>query len=108
MRKLTIFLNHVDVSKHIVCHLVGPNHTPVHHRLVGILVIIIGVVLTKASLLIGHLYEIPCDIAGWSLHAAGFIPFARGVEEKAEKAKLTKSVRSRDDQEEDENSSIKE
>lgn len=109
MRRLTNILARLDISKHIVCHLVGPHHTPVHHRTMGIIVIMTGVMITKISVLMGHVTEIPCDAVGWSLHAVGFIPFARGVEEKAEKAKsLTESVGSRNDQQNDENSTIEE
>lgn len=74
-------LDYANLSKHVSNHLCGKDHSIAHRRIVGAVVIIFGVIVSKAGgdLLVLH---IAFDAFGYALHGIGLIPFIEAIEKK--------------------------
>lgn len=83
MRPLVVrLLSWIDLSTHISNHISGESHTPTHKKVVGFVIMIIGVTLAKATMFLSHtfIFEMLADVVGFGLHAIGLIPFAKRYE----------------------------
>jgi hypothetical protein len=82
MKKVTNFLYRINLSRLLANHLVGKEHNVIHQRIVGVCVMIIGVLVAKLSLLVGHdlLIHITADVVGYGLHGIGLVPFVSRLE----------------------------
>ncbi len=84
--KASTIIRKVDISRYMANHIVGNNHTQIHRRISGFIVMVFGVVLTQlggaTSYLIIH---ISADIIGWGFHAVGLIPFIKNMESDFDK-----------------------
>lgn len=89
--KVESFIRKVDVSMHISRHLMGDGHTETHHKITGVILMIIGVSIVKLlSVYESFIIHISADIIGYGLHGIGLIPFAVKFEpnSKTVKSKL--------------------
>lgn len=79
-------VNCLDFSRHIAHHLIGPNHTPIHRKVVGVLIMVFGGSLIGIIGEIGHsvMAHILGDVIGNGVHGIGLIPFIKDVERKIE------------------------
>ncbi len=79
------FIRTVDLPYHIANHLIGPDHTPVHRKTMGVLVILMGgVIIGVVNSFSGYmLLHVTGDIIGNSVHAIGFLPFIKEIEGNA-------------------------
>lgn len=88
-RKLLInikrIIHRLNVPRHIACHLVGDEHTHVHHKFVGIVIIVLGEVVIK---FMGSFHN-PFiehtgihEMIGMSFHAFGLTPFIESMLKK--------------------------
>lgn len=79
-------IHKIDVSKHIAHHIAGKDHTVVHRRITGGIIMALGVGLVKLSLMspipIIHFFG---DLVGFAIHGIGLIPFIKGIEEPEKK-----------------------
>lgn len=77
------FLTKICVSKMICDHLVGEEHSSIHRYSVGVVIMGIGVGLTKAVFLIdlGIIHYLG-DVIGYGIHGIGAIPFVDGLIKK--------------------------
>lgn len=75
----------LNLAHHIAAHLVGEEHTPKHHRIIGIGIMVIGVILAKLSHVLPPLLHILTDLIGYSLHGIGLMPFASYVDQLKQK-----------------------
>lgn len=67
-------------TEFVTNHVVGKDHTAVHRKAVGGAIMAIGVGLAHLGAH-GHiLLAIPADLIGYSLHALGFVPFIKSIE----------------------------
>ncbi len=70
----------IDESRVVVCdHLTNPSHSKTHRRTVGVMIIMIGVVVSKMG---GDMYvlHLCCDALGYGIHGLGLVPFIGSVE----------------------------
>lgn len=74
-------LDYTNLPKHVSNHLCGQNHSIAHRRIVGVIVIVFGVVISKAG---GELFilHVVFDAFGYALHGIGLIPFIEAIEKK--------------------------
>jgi len=72
----------LNIHKTIANHVVGKNHTVLHRRISGIIVMCIGVGIVKLSLILaeGAMIHYAFDIIGYAVHGIGMIPFVEEVE----------------------------
>ena len=84
--KLFRCLEFLNLSKLIAKHLMGENHTKQHHRAVGIVIIIFGVLMSEIT---PHSIRIFAAIIGQSLHGIGLIPFINELEKTKENEHTT-------------------
>lgn len=76
------FLNSLDLSRYIAMHVLGNKHTIIHRKIIGTLLMIIGVCGVK---LFSHnfnsiIIHITSDILGYAFHGIGLIPLINGLE----------------------------
>jgi hypothetical protein len=89
-RNLLWYLNCIvhclDFSYHIAHHLIGANHTPIHRKVVGVLIMVLGGSLIGIIGELGHsvMYHVLGDVIGNGVHGIGLIPFIKDVEKKIE------------------------
>jgi len=80
MRKLSEILKHwlfnvLNLPKHICNHLLNDkNHSHVHRMCVGLIIMPIGVFISKCFADI-HVAHFLCDIVGYAIHGVGLVPF---------------------------------
>lgn len=70
----------INQSRLIICdHLTNPIHSRTHRRMVGTMVIMIGVVISKLG---GEVYllHLCFDALGYGIHGMGLIPFIANIE----------------------------
>ena len=81
-------LHCLDFSYHISNHLIGPDHTPTHRKVVGVLIMVFGGSLIGIIGEIGHniIYHVLGDVIGNGVHGIGLIPFIKDVEKKVEQS----------------------
>lgn len=72
-------VNKINASKYIANHIAGEQHTMVHRRLVGTIIILIGAIISHTPVS-SHLLQIPIESFGWTLHGIGAIPFIQKFE----------------------------
>ena len=73
-------LSKICVSKLICNHLVGENHTHTHRCTVGLVIMGVGVGITKAALTVdvGIIHGV-ADLVGYGIHGVGDIPFVESI-----------------------------
>lgn len=71
MRK---FLAKVNVSKKICDHLLNDNHTDSHRMGVGVIVVFVGVTISKIHVELMVVHYI-LDGIGYAIHGIGLVPF---------------------------------
>ena len=77
MKKLSMLLHSAEI---ITNHVVGKQHTVTHRRSVGAIIMVAGVWLAHAAAHYHILIALPLDAIGYSLHAIGFVPFIKSIE----------------------------
>lgn len=73
--------DYINIPKHISSHLCGEKHSVVHRRVVGVVIIVLGVVVAKSGGE-GIILHIVFDAFGYALHGIGLIPFVEAIEKK--------------------------
>lgn len=69
-----------DVPKIISKHLIGKEHQPKHHMLVGGVIMIGGVIMAiTASVHSSVIVHIVGDLIGYALHGIGLVPFIKNI-----------------------------
>jgi hypothetical protein len=76
------FLLIIDPSRYIANHVLGSKHTLTHRKVIGTILIIIGVSGVK---LFSHKFDsviihITSDILGYAFHGIGLLPWITGLE----------------------------
>jgi hypothetical protein len=76
------FIRFVDLPYHIANHLIGPDHTPIHRKTIGVLVMVMGGAIVSllnsaSSYIVIHIIG---DAVGNGIHAVGFLPFIKEIE----------------------------
>lgn len=75
-------LHKINVARIIVTHLIGEKHTDAHRRIVGAVIMVVGVLLTRILEHTGNVFvSIGGDVVGTGIHAIGLIPFISKIEE---------------------------
>lgn len=69
----------INVAKYIAKHLVGENHTNLHRRFFGVIIMVLGVLLMH-SMKGPIIMEVLIDTIGTSMHGIGLIPFVSSIE----------------------------
>ena len=83
MKTLSRIIHRIDVSRHISHHLIGKEHSQGHRRIVGMVVMMIGVCIVKSSTMIDiTIIHFISDVIGYGIHGLGLIPFASNLESK--------------------------
>lgn len=67
------FINKINVSKYLCEHLFGDNHTDTHRISVGILIMAVGVKISKIPVDI-HMVHFLLDGVGYAVHGIGAAP----------------------------------
>lgn len=80
------FINCINLPYHIAHHLIGPNHTPTHRKVVGVMVMVLGGTIMSVVTAISHsaVSHVVADVIGNGIHGIGLIPFIKDVEKKIE------------------------
>lgn len=76
------FLNSIDPSRFIAKHVLGPKYTLTHRKVIGTLLMILGVCGVK---IFSHEFDsiivhIVTDILGYAFHGIGLLPWITGLE----------------------------
>lgn len=81
--KINKLMNYLNLPHHIANHVVGEHHTQRHRRIAGVVVMFIGVSLAHlAQHYFGNILLVLWgDLVGYSIHATGFIPFIKDIEQ---------------------------
>lgn len=84
-------LNHINVAKHLSNHIIGEHHTPGHRKTFGAIIMMIGVLIVKLTLMFdAWILHFLGDVIGFAIHGVGLIPFVNDVEKpKKEQQKET-------------------
>lgn len=71
------FLHYINVPKHVCTHIAGEKYKPRHKMLAGLVVGVIGVLISHIPILLGHgmLITIISDTVGYGFHGLGLVPF---------------------------------
>lgn len=78
-------LRNIDITRIICLHLVGDDHTPAHRCATGVVLMVIGVGLTKVLLLVPFpLAHYIGDLIGYGIHGLGTVPFVEVLTSKKE------------------------
>lgn len=81
LSRLLRLLDKINVSRYILKHLLGDNHTDKHRKCVGIVIMASGVCLVKATMAIDSFtLHIIGDVVGYAIHGIGLIPFVSDIE----------------------------
>ncbi|HXS59742.1 MAG TPA: hypothetical protein VN703_02900 [Candidatus Sulfopaludibacter sp.] len=79
--KIKSVLNKMNISKHILNHLVGKDHTNTHRRIVGALIMSFGIAFIKIfSLIHFETIQFCAEIIGAGIHGIGLLPFINSIE----------------------------
>ncbi len=77
-KKITL-LPRINLAKKLADHLVGKNHKQGHRYLFGVLIMFVGVSISKYSAETEYfLLHIGGDALGYLIHGIGAIPFVEG------------------------------
>jgi hypothetical protein len=80
-KKFHFCINKLNASAYVAKHLIGPNHTPRHQKLTGLVIMIIGVAISEACLGINmHIINSIGHVIGYGVHGIGLIPFIKDIE----------------------------
>lgn len=75
-----VSLHKVNLPKVVCDHLVGKSHTVSHRYTTGVIIMSLGVGLTKVVFLFeGGFIHILGDIVGYAVHGLGAVPFIDGL-----------------------------
>ena len=79
-------LRHIDLARMICNHLVGDSHTKVHRFSAGVIIMAVGVTVTKVVLMVesGFIHAFG-DLIGYAIHGIGAIPFVEHLIQKHSK-----------------------
>lgn len=77
-------LEYLNFSKHAANHLIGQHHTIAHRMVFGVVIMVGGVLVSKAILAPLWIHII-CDVSGYGLHGIGLIPFIEHIMDKHRK-----------------------
>jgi purine-cytosine permease-like protein len=84
--KLEKFIRAVNIPYYIANHVIGEHHTPVHRKVAGIFIMIVGVGMAHmAEHLSNVLISLFGDLVGYSIHGTGLIPFLHDLEAAGKK-----------------------
>lgn len=67
-------INKVNVSKVVCDHLIGEEHTQRHRMITGLIIIVLGVGISKIPTSI-HVIHWMADAVGYGVHGLGCVPF---------------------------------
>ncbi len=85
-------IDKINVSKHIVDHLVGVNHNHVHRVSVGIIIAYIGTYLTHFMSHYSLFVTLTGELVGFGMHGIGLIPIIHLVEGRKIRKPKTKTI----------------
>lgn len=95
--KIDKFIGIVNIPYIIANHVVGERHTIVHRRIVGALIMLIGVgVAHAANHLSNILISLVGDLVGYSIHGTGLIPFIHGLENTSQQQQNQRTEQKQD------------
>lgn len=77
MKRLAVLLRGAEL---VTNHVVGKQHTIIHRRVIGSVIMAVGVGIAHLGSIHHYLISIPLDLVGYSLHAIGFVPFIKSIE----------------------------
>lgn len=76
MRRLKKILPKIDITKKVCEHLVGEEHSKTHRFTVGVVIMSMGVGITKAVFIFDPAFiHFIGDVLGYGFHGIGAIPF---------------------------------
>lgn len=74
-----------NLPKVISSHLFGENHSPAHRKGTGVVLMIIGVAISKQPFIEAHIIHGLADLIGYAIHGLGLTPFIESTEKISEK-----------------------
>lgn len=81
MKKIKVLAHHLNVSRPISQHLMGDNHTSKHRKIVGAIIMSVGVGMTKLSMLTDlSIIHFLGEVVGFGFHGVGLLPYIMGME----------------------------
>jgi hypothetical protein len=75
VKKVKAKIRKIDPIKAVGDHLMGPTHCSAHRLASGVVIMILGVLISKISIG-GIIVHLLVDVGGYGLHGIGLIPFA--------------------------------
>jgi hypothetical protein len=79
--KIKNALNKINLSRHILNHLVGKNHTNTHRKIAGAFIMAFGVAFIKVfSIIHIEALQFCAEIIGAGIHGIGLLPFVSSIE----------------------------
>jgi hypothetical protein len=80
-KQTKLLLAKLNLSRWIVHHLIGKNHSNSHRQIIGALIMILGVGLTKVfGEFSSEAIRFIGDVVGYGFHGIGLIPFISTIE----------------------------
>ena len=83
MKKFRVVLAKFNVSKSVCDHLIGQEHSTTHRYVTGVVIMAIGVGVTKVAYVVdfGFVHGL-ADLVGYGIHGIGAIPFVEHLTRK--------------------------
>lgn len=73
-------LDNLNLPRMICVHLIGEQHTHVHHMIVGFVIMVFGITVVKLSLLADWSFiHVAGDLSGYAIHGIGLTPFVETI-----------------------------